>query len=74
MIVCLCAAVSDKEIRILYKNGAKDLEKIGQICGAGTGCGSCKEDIRKILREEKALGKVSACGISPQISKIMRRN
>lgn len=58
MIVCLCANVSDKEIKALYKKGFQTPEAIGEQCEAGTGCKSCVEQISCILMEEKRLAKL----------------
>ena len=41
MILCLCHAVSDREIDDLIRQGAQSADAVGQMCGAGTDCGSC---------------------------------
>jgi bacterioferritin-associated ferredoxin len=40
---CLCAAVTEAEVRMCILAGARSAEEIGDRCGAGTGCGSCHE-------------------------------
>lgn len=40
MYVCICKAVS-----------YEDIEKTGNSCGAGTGCGTCLNEINEILEE-----------------------
>lgn len=48
-IICHCKQVSYGDIRKAMVDGARTLEDIQEITGAGTGCGNCKEDIEKIL-------------------------
>jgi bacterioferritin-associated ferredoxin len=47
--VCVCYAVTDREIRAEITAGASSEEEIGLRCGAGTGCGSCIERICDLL-------------------------
>lgn len=49
--VCLCAAVSETEIIEYIRDGYGTLEQIGQVCDAGTGCGTCIPDIEDLLEE-----------------------
>jgi bacterioferritin-associated ferredoxin len=53
MYVCLCKAVSDRIVRKCVREGAETIERVGRACGAGTVCGSCRDDISCIIREEK---------------------
>jgi NAD(P)H-nitrite reductase large subunit len=48
-IICHCKQVSYGDIRIAMVNGARTLEEIQKLTGAGTECGNCTEDIKKIL-------------------------
>ena len=48
-IVCQCKQVSYGDIRKAMTGGARTLEEIQKITGAGTGCGNCVDDIKKIL-------------------------
>jgi bacterioferritin-associated ferredoxin len=48
MIVCHCRAVSDKRVRSELANGAQDEIDVAMACGAGTGCGSCVDEIRRL--------------------------
>nr|WP_297436242.1 (2Fe-2S)-binding protein [uncultured Clostridium sp.] len=48
-IVCKCKQVSYGDIRKAMTNGARTVEDIQNVTGAGTGCGGCIEDIKKIL-------------------------
>jgi bacterioferritin-associated ferredoxin len=49
MIVCLCHAVSDRTIDRAIRDGAETVEELGEVCGAGTGCGACLEDLAERL-------------------------
>ena len=48
-IICHCKQVSFRDIKKAMVNGARTIEEIKEITGAGTGCGGCIEDIEKIL-------------------------
>ncbi|WP_434387699.1 (2Fe-2S)-binding protein [Melittangium boletus] len=51
MIVCLCHAVSDRIIRARIAEGARTVEKLGEVCGAGTGCGGCHDQMTQLIGE-----------------------
>lgn len=48
-IVCNCKNVSYIDIRKAMINGARTVEEIKEMTGAGTGCGGCVPEIEKIL-------------------------
>ena len=48
-IVCHCMDVSKRDIKIAMTKGARTLENIQELTGAGTVCGGCIELIEKIL-------------------------
>ena len=51
-IICNCMQVTRGDIVKAIKDKAlQTLEEIGEETEAGTGCGSCLEDIEKILKE-----------------------
>jgi len=50
MILCICKAVSEREIDAAVRAGAKSVAAIGERCaGAGTDCGMCQEAIEERL-------------------------
>jgi bacterioferritin-associated ferredoxin len=53
MIICLCANVSEQELRTTIADGASTVKEVGRRCGAGAGCGACKPMIRECLREAR---------------------
>ena len=64
MWVCLCKGVTDHQIReVLESPLVDDVDDVGAACGAGTGCGSCRDEIRKLC-EEARLRRVQMAGAS----------
>jgi bacterioferritin-associated ferredoxin len=55
MWVCLCKAVTDHQIRLAVRNGARSLPEITMRCRAGSGCGGCGPELARILEDELAL-------------------
>ena len=51
MYVCICNAITDKQIRAAAEEGATDLWGLQAELGVATGCGSCKEAASEILAE-----------------------
>jgi bacterioferritin-associated ferredoxin len=49
MIVCLCHPTSDRDVDSIIDDGARSVEEIGRRCGAGTGCGTCVDELRDRL-------------------------
>lgn len=49
-LVCSCNGVGEGNILAAVRNGASGTEEIGKISGAGTGCGSCRPEIARILK------------------------
>ncbi len=48
-VICACFGVGLTTIREAFLKGAGTVEEIGQILRAGTNCGSCKPEIRRLL-------------------------
>lgn len=55
MFVCMCAAVTEAEIRLCIRSGASTVDEVGDVSFAGTGCGGCHETIAMILDDKAAL-------------------
>jgi len=49
MIVCICHPTSDRDVDAVIDEGARTVEEIGRRCGAGTGCGTCVDELRDRL-------------------------
>lgn len=54
--VCSCNNVGDGNLRDAIADGCTDFQTLCQQTGAGTGCGSCKPEVKAMLerRSEKA--------------------
>ena len=57
MIICLCHGVRDRDIDEVIDRGAATVDDIGSMCGAGTGCGACLEEL-----EDKLAASVTCAG------------
>ncbi|MEL7187668.1 MAG: bacterioferritin-associated ferredoxin [Pseudomonadota bacterium] len=53
MYVCICNAITDKEIRKAAEAGASDLWSLERELGVAAGCGSCREMASEILGEHR---------------------
>jgi len=54
MFVCICAAVSDRQIKEAVREGASSLDDLAVSLGVGTGCGCCREMAQELLVETSA--------------------
>ena len=48
--ICACNGVGSRRIEGAIASGASDVLAIGEATGAGTGCGSCRPEIIRLLR------------------------
>ena len=46
---CGCKSVSVEDVIQAIQNGANTVEKIGEVTGAGTGCGNCQPLLQNII-------------------------
>ncbi|MGR8935553.1 MAG: (2Fe-2S)-binding protein [Gammaproteobacteria bacterium] len=51
MYVCVCKAVTDKQIRHAVKEGLCTRKELFQCFGVGGDCGKCNQQVKKILSE-----------------------
>ncbi len=52
MYVCICNAITEKQIRRVARSGARNLWDLQKELGVASNCGSCKEAAMDILRED----------------------
>ena len=52
MYVCVCNAITDKQIRRAARNGVSTLYELRGTLGVAAGCGSCARTAEDILDEE----------------------
>lgn len=50
MIVCLCHGVSERAVDDCIDAGARTVEEVGLMSGAGNGCGACHCQISERLK------------------------
>ena len=56
-LICSCFGVTEEIIEAaIRENLAKNVKEVGQLCKAGTGCGSCQMMIREIIDTVTNLG------------------
>ena len=53
MILCLCEAVTERQLRDAVRGGASTVSRLARQTRAGTGCGACACDLKRVLREEQ---------------------
>ncbi|MEZ0314026.1 MAG: bacterioferritin-associated ferredoxin [Myxococcota bacterium] len=63
MIVCLCHGVSERAVDSCVDAGARTVEEVGLMSGAGMGCGACHCQIKERI----------ACGGCPAVGLLQAR-
>lgn len=53
MYICICNAVTDKQIRKAAKAGVRNLRQLQKELGVATNCGCCKAAAAEILTEHR---------------------
>jgi bacterioferritin-associated ferredoxin len=56
MYVCICNAITDKQIRRAARNGVDNLHELREILGVASNCGSCADQAQSILRQASQPG------------------
>ena len=51
MYICLCHAVTERQVRECVRDGARSLDDLARKLGVGTCCGRCRESARALLAE-----------------------
>ena len=51
MYVCICNAITEKQIRKAAKAGVTDLGGLQAHLGVATGCGTCSDSAMDVLRD-----------------------
>jgi bacterioferritin-associated ferredoxin len=54
MYVCICNAITDKQIRHAAASGVTTFAGLQKELGVGAGCGTCSEHAASILHESSA--------------------
>ena len=53
MFVCICNAVTESELHSAVAEGAASLNELMRTTGAGTCCGSCTEEVERLIDENR---------------------
>ena len=53
MYVCICNAITEKQIRKAAASGVRDVWQLQRELGVAAGCGSCKDMASAILSESR---------------------
>jgi bacterioferritin-associated ferredoxin len=61
MYVCICHAVTDREIRAAVTAGAGSLSDLAMQLGVATGCGCCREAAQQVIHETRCSGNCAGC-------------
>jgi bacterioferritin-associated ferredoxin len=56
MVVCVCHAVCEREVRDAIEGGAASVAEVTQTCRAGGDCGACHATIHQMISQEIAQG------------------
>lgn len=56
MFVCICNAVTDREIRELARRGVETLEELRLLTGCSDCCGQCAEEAEMVLQSARQPG------------------
>jgi len=51
MYVCVCKAVTDKEVEAAIDEGAHTVDQVTATCQAGGDCGSCRGMIEDMIED-----------------------
>ena len=54
MYICICNAVTERQLKDCARAGAKSLDELAFQLGVGTCCGRCRECATGLLREVHA--------------------
>jgi bacterioferritin-associated ferredoxin len=54
VVLCICRAVTEREIDAAVRAGARSVDAVAACCGAGTDCGACREAIAERIEDSCA--------------------
>ena len=49
MYVCVCRAVTDKQVNEVIESGAESVAEVTRACEAGGDCGACRQTIEDMI-------------------------
>ncbi|HXU61400.1 MAG TPA: (2Fe-2S)-binding protein, partial [Polyangia bacterium] len=63
-MICNCNAVPESRLRAAIAGGATSVDELGLATRAGTGCGSCKTELARLLNQAAAATPVKIAAAS----------
>jgi bacterioferritin-associated ferredoxin len=60
MFVCVCHAVTDRDIHEAVDGGVEHVDQLEELCGVGTGCGTCKATAQQLIEARLMNGQAYA--------------
>ena len=67
MYVCICHAVTDKQVETAVDSGADSVERVAEMTSAGTSCATCHDTVEDLIEARCGtcpLGALAASGAS----------
>jgi bacterioferritin-associated ferredoxin len=61
MYVCICNAVTDRQISAAVAAGAASLDDLSMQLGVAAGCGCCRETAQRMLDSRACCGDCTHC-------------
>lgn len=59
MYVCICAAVTERDVHAALAAGVETVDQLTMHLGVGAGCGCCRETAQRMVNE--ACGRCREC-------------
>ncbi len=69
MIICICEGINETRIRQEIRSGAGSVGDLARCTGAGTGCGLCTCDLKRLVVEARSSGEADAEPGPPTVNK-----
>jgi bacterioferritin-associated ferredoxin len=74
MYVCVCLAVTDREVQAAIENGATTRESVTRACRAGGDCGACHGMIATMIEDHlEESGPVRSPNLVPEAALVRTR-
>jgi len=61
MYICICNAVTDRQIRAAVAAGAASLDEVSMELGVATCCGCCREAAQQVIHDVACGGNCATC-------------
>lgn len=61
MYICICHAVTDRDIHAAKRRGVRTLSELSEETGAASCCGSCADHAARLLEDDARCSRVDCC-------------